>query len=199
MDGQILAHELKVCTKCKSEKSTFDFHKHKGRKDGLSNWCKVCAICNVKKWSSENEDRRDSYIKMWRINNPKYNADYYERTKDLSKARFKKWTDQNPEKNKNRIAKWSLVNKAKMNEKCMRRVATKKQATPKWADLKEIELFYQASLAFKLYTGQEYNVDHIVPLKSEFVCGLHVPANLQVLTKTENVSKKNYWWPDMWT
>lgn len=37
-----------------------------------------------------------------------------------------------------------------------------------------------------------FEVDHIIPIKHDDVCGLHVPWNFQYLTKTDNASKNNY-------
>ena len=47
-------------------------------------------------------------------------------------------------------------------------------------------------------TGELHVVDHIVPKINPLVCGLHVPANLQVLHWRVNTQKANLWWPDMW-
>lgn len=59
-----------------------------------------------------------------------------------------------------------------------------RQATPKWVDLRAIELIYEGCP-----TGHE--VDHIVPLKGESVSGLHVPWNLQYLPVSDNRKKGN--------
>jgi len=40
-------------------------------------------------------------------------------------------------------------------------------------------------------TGIKWHIDHIIPLKNSKVCGLHIWSNLQVITATENYSKRN--------
>ena len=66
-----------------------------------------------------------------------------------------------------------------------------KQATPVWADPEEIKLMYQIAARVSRETGIPHHVDHIVPTKGKNVCGLHTPANLQLLTQKENDSKGN--------
>lgn len=64
------------------------------------------------------------------------------------------------------------------------RKARKIQATPAWADLEKIKEIY-------INRPDNMHVDHIYPLNSDWVCGLHVENNLQYLTKEENLVKSN--------
>lgn len=60
-------------------------------------------------------------------------------------------------------------------------------STPKWADKKRISDIYIMAQKLGLH------VDHIIPLRHAKVCGLHVETNLQLLTRSQNCSKRNKW------
>lgn len=74
------------------------------------------------------------------------------------------------------------------------RRATKIFATPKWLtqeDRRSIASVYERAATLTAQTGEKHEVDHIVPLRSKVVCGLHVPWNLAVLLAYKNRSKSN--------
>jgi len=72
------------------------------------------------------------------------------------------------------------------------------RAWPDWAVYpEEFKAIYKKAQHLTKETGIKYSVDHIVPIRSAEVCGLHVPWNLRVITDTENSAKSNNWWPDM--
>jgi hypothetical protein len=72
-----------------------------------------------------------------------------------------------------------------------KRRAARLQRTPPWADLKAIRAVYALARALTVSTGVEHHVDHEYPLQGKLVSGLHVPANLRVITWRENVRKRN--------
>lgn len=69
--------------------------------------------------------------------------------------------------------------------------ARKKQAMPAWADRAAIAEIYERCAAMNAEGGQQYQVDHIHPLASPLLCGLHVDYNLQIIPAVENQKKGN--------
>jgi 5-methylcytosine-specific restriction endonuclease McrA len=69
-----------------------------------------------------------------------------------------------------------------------------REATPPWTTAEQklaIKKLYLHAREMTKLTGERYVVDHIVPLRGESVCGLHVPWNLRVITQEENLQKSN--------
>jgi hypothetical protein len=147
--------------------------------------------------------------KAWRQNNP-------DRLAELTKAghakRKENWQEflaqereryrknperhaekqrRNPEKVRERNKRSYLKYPHKYVANCAKRRARKLQATPTWVDLNEIETIYAAARQLTIETGVQHEVDHIYPLKGRNFSGLHVPWNLQILTRTENRQKFN--------
>ena len=93
-----------------------------------------------------------------------------------------------------RNSAYSKNNRAIMNAILAKRRARKLEATPSWLSKQHFEAikeFYKEAKRLEALFKEPYHVDHIVPLQGNFVCGLHVPWNLQVLTARENCSKSN--------
>lgn len=101
-----------------------------------------------------------------------------------ARERVDKWRINNPEKHRRKVARAAFNNRATVNAKNARRRASKLNATPVWVDIKRLRAIYNNC-------PKGYQVDHIIPLQGETVCGLHVPWNLQYLTPSENCSKSN--------
>lgn len=147
---------MKHCTVCKELKNPDNFYISK--QGILSSKCKPCMSEHYKIRYIEN---RDSILKKsaeWKLNN---------REKKLKTH-----------------AEYKRKNKGKYAALEAKRRASKLKATPKWADLKAIEDFYNNC-------PEGYHVDHIVPLQGKHVCGLHVLDNLQYLPAKENIMKGN--------
>lgn len=78
----------------------------------------------------------------------------------------------------------------------MDRFTSKRNAKPSWINNDMVAFFYKLATELSK-TGEIWHVDHIVPIRSKKVCGLHWEGNLQLLKKHENLSKNNHRWPDM--
>ena len=54
-----------------------------------------------------------------------------------------------------------------------------------------MEELYDLAQRRTIITKIPWEVDHIIPLQNKIVCGLHVPWNMQVITRSENRTKSN--------
>lgn len=171
---------LKTCTKCKETKSLLEFGKRKDRANQPLSKCKSCSSKASLTWNQKNKDKLS-------INS----SIYYFRNKDKILNKI----------DRSRKKAYDLVyKKAHLDRDATRsskRRAFKIQAFPAFAKIEYIALFFKISALEYVETGIKHHVDHIIPLKSKYVCGLHYEHNLQVLTAKENIEKHNSYWPDM--
>lgn len=116
------------------------------------------------------------------------------------------WSQKNPERvaaikrrwyaaNKDRSLAASKANKAARPGRGAMENAQRKQATPAWADKEMMADIYALARVYREHTAVIAHVDHIVPLRSPLVCGLHTHDNLSCLPHDENIRKGNRVWP----
>jgi 5-methylcytosine-specific restriction endonuclease McrA len=129
--------------------------------------------------------------KRWQEANPKAFTDYYQQHRDSLLKRSAEWRKENQDSRKEGYKRWASQNKGAVNALVAKRIAAKKRALPAWADVSAIKAVYREAAQRTRDTGERWEVDHIVPLQSPIVCGLHVHWNLQLLPKLENVRKGN--------
>lgn len=124
------------------------------------------------------------YLPKWL----KANADY---VRESGKLRMREWRKANLTKVKD------AANSPEMRAYRSARRAKERMAKPQWADDSAINRMYQWAESLTKTTGFKWQVDHVVPLQSGRVCGLHWEGNLQVISAKENIAKGNRHWPNM--
>lgn len=155
---------MKICTKCKENKSLDSFYPRKNRPSGLTTKCKICLneAANIRhKKNPRSKEANTLAAAKFRIKNPTYYHGAYK----IAKQR----------------------NPLALRELWARKRANRRNAIPKWLtkeQRQEIKDIY-------LNCPEGFHVDHIVPIAGKDVKGLHVPWNLQYLTVAENLSKNN--------
>lgn len=159
---------MKTCGKCSVEKEISEYHRDKNKKDGRTSICKVCACAISSRYHKKNREKR---LVILRENTKKYDK-----------------------KNRSKKRKYNRDNCFRKTENHRRRMCPK-DAVPGWFDLESVQKVYREVMKMNK-NGLDVTVDHIVPIKSPHVCGLHTLDNLQIITRSENSKKNNRWWPD---
>jgi hypothetical protein len=163
-----------------------NFSENKRYADGYVTWCKDCHKEANKIWYELNKQSNKTRSMNWSKSNP-----------ESIKAIQKRHNEKNKIERAKKHADWARANKPKRNATMAKRKAIKLIAMPLWANKVEILKIYELAIAQQKETGIRKHVDHIVPLQSKLVCGLHVEANLQIIDGALNESKRNFRWPDM--
>lgn len=171
---------MKTCTKCGEIKSRAEFSNNKNSRDGKSSACKPCI--NVYQHAYKNEHRE--------LLRTKAKLRYNTNKEKCAKAN-KAWADKNKDKVLASQKAWVKRNPSKVHARTRRYQVSKLRAVPIWFDANKVLAIYERARERGLH------VDHIVPLRSKLVCGLHVHTNLEALPATMNKSKGNRYWPDM--
>ena len=191
----------KVCTKCSIEKTVDLFNKKSTGIYGVKAHCKSCdAVYNSRLYTGNREQIRSSQQEYYNNNKEKRLKQFHKSYLDNIEIRSsynKDYSKQNKDQIKKTSTEWRKQNSHRLNALAAKRNAAKLRATPSWSDLRSIEMIYKQANELTSM-GFPTHVDHIVPLQSRLVCGLHCPSNLQLLSASDNSSKGNRWWPDMW-
>ena len=130
-----------------------------------------------RKYRAKHRAKDIVHSKAWRLAN-----------QEQSNTSKRKWLLLNPEKRKASVRKWSQANPANIQARGALRRAQKLNAIPIWLTKEQKKDMVET---YKLAIANHLHVDHIIPLVSDLVCGLHVPWNLQLLSPRENLVKGN--------
>jgi hypothetical protein len=201
----------KVCTTCEVEKLLGDYNKEKRGKHGVRAKCKCCSKQRATQYDQDNKEAKAAYRNANKEAIAERDKTYYQANKEsITKqvsvyrqankeaiaAYQRAYREANQEVLREREKAYKKANPHIFNALAAKRKANKLMATPAWADLEAIKGIYELA-AIVNRTSKDIHVDHIVPLQSDLVCGLHCEANLQLMAASDNISKGNRQWPDM--
>jgi hypothetical protein len=187
--------ETKHCKRCDTTKPLELFSKHPKGKLGLNTYCKACEVKRAQAYKKAMSPERREQLREYQA---QYNKEYWVKNQEKLKADNRAWREMNYEqhveymneyykKNRDKFAEYQVeykkANRGKVNSWVrMRNAQIKHRVFPE--QKKAIAEFYDRC-------PKGYHVDHIVPINHPLVSGLHVLANLQYLTASENSSKRN--------
>jgi len=169
-------------------------HGHTAKRFTSNYVCYECYLGHGIKYKKENKEKINAYKRKWRKENKDLNSEYdkksYYKNREKRIQKSINWRNNNREMfAKNRY-------KAEIKRK---RLVNDLAYYPEDKELLDFIIKEALSLRRmrKRLTGIDWHLDHIVPLNSKIVCGLHTECNLQMIPALENMRKSNLYWPDM--
>lgn len=191
------------CTTCKNYKkeNSENFHNSKlKRRTKNSDHLMTCKKCRNKMSTilqKENIEKSRERHRNWRLKNIDHVREKSRKWKAKNKGKVReseiKYMKERggSEKRKEWFKVYYQKNRELMIAKSCAYDSRVRKSKPVWESQKMINEYYKLAKKLKL------EVDHIVPINSDLVCGLHCLDNFQMLTREENASKGNRYWPNM--
>ena len=119
---------------------------------------------------------------------------YYAKNREEIRATQAEYQKANYEQMLENNKQWRKKNPLKAKMKDVLNRYNRYNAIPNWLtkeDKQKIKDIYKKCKELTMQTGIQHHVDHIIPIKGKNISGLHVPENLQILTASQNCSKRN--------
>lgn len=115
--GHNLECFVKICSRCKKEKSLSEFYNNKKSKDGKGCWCIKCDKENSRQNKKQkaakdrerylrNQDRYKENSREWRLKNPHYGTKYQQANPEKTKKKHKTFAERHPRANAEKTKKW---------------------------------------------------------------------------------------------
>ena len=196
------------CNKCHTILDAKMFTKNSKQFSKLNPQCKVCISQKSKQYYKNNSEKIKNYIKEYCIQNKElvlkkkrqYNKKTYpsksanSQLMEKRRLQSKCWRSKNIDHVRTYNKKYKTENKDLCSKISKRRVSSKRTTCLKLPTYSKDQIAEYSLIVRelnKLAGFRKYHVDHIIPLSHPNVCGLHIPANLQILLNEENCSKNN--------
>ena len=177
--------KTKNCTKCGIEKNLSEFHKDSSKLYGVRGICKLCIKASDANRYLANPEKIKARAALWKLTIPGYMKSYdaarYEKNKEKIKARSAAWRAANPEKQKAQQLAWKAANHEKLRIIDQNRRARKMLSGGKLSkDIASKLMVLQRGrcACCKLPLGDDYHIDHIIPLA---LGGANTDENIQLL------------------
>jgi hypothetical protein len=195
------------CKPCCSVRNKADYAKHKEKR-----------LAAHAAWREANPDQYKNAILDWGKRNPEklagYHSDFYQKNRErlleqdrqrrlanidlfLERERAREERDRPGRAAKTK--KWRDANPGMIRAQAAKRRAIIKLRMPGWmteVEYAQIEAIYLKAAQMTAAGDTVYHVDHDLPLKGKYVSGLHVPANLKIISAQDNLRKSNIWKPE---